>query len=325
MKIDFLQIGFQKCGTTFLATNVYPYNSHLECINPEARSWGLEKLLRRNFILADGFEYDREGFEIKLAEICPPLFTNKQAQVRGIMLELFTFMYQRRFDRKNVIDRINESFPEVKIIMSIRSQQTWIVSFYSEYLKGGGLLGLHDFIESLFNNERLDAHYIDWFPLVSHLYKLFGSERVLIILFEELQKSPQGIANRIFDFLEVPQVQIDASPVNPSLSKEVMPLRRFLNHLLHFSFGASAYNCNFSRDLGDAKPSKMSKWYNTFLFRIYEPYTNSLCYKVDDVLRFKGRLALEERHLKMIEQRYSSNNKKLSELLGVDLSDYGYL
>ena len=54
MKIDFLQIGFQKCGTTFLATNVYPYNPHLECINPESRSWKLEKLLRRDFILADG-------------------------------------------------------------------------------------------------------------------------------------------------------------------------------------------------------------------------------------------------------------------------------
>ena len=101
MKIDFLQIGFQKCGTTFLATNIYPYNPHLECINPESRSWELEKLLLRDFVLADGFEYDRQSFERKFAEICPPLFTNKQARVRGIMSRAFTFSGRRRFDRKN--------------------------------------------------------------------------------------------------------------------------------------------------------------------------------------------------------------------------------
>lgn len=324
MKIDFLQIGFQKCGTTFLATNVYPYNPRLECIQPAGQYWELEKLLLRDFILADGFEYDRQSFERKFADICQTVFANKQTQVRGIIFEPFTFLYQRRFDRKSVIDRINESFPEVKIIMFIRSQPTWIVSHYSQYLRGGGLLGLHDFVESLFSNENLDAHYIDWFQLASYLYELFGSERVLICLYEELKKSPQGIANRMFDFLGVPRTQIDESPLNPSLSKEVMPLKRFLNHLVHFDCGASAYNLNFARPLGEAKPSKISTWYNTFSSIWYKTYTDKICTMIDSIFRFKGRLELEERHLKMVKQRYSSHNKKLSELLNVDLSEYGY-
>jgi len=33
MKIDFLQIGFTRCGTNFLLENVYPYNPHLEWFN----------------------------------------------------------------------------------------------------------------------------------------------------------------------------------------------------------------------------------------------------------------------------------------------------
>lgn len=324
IKIDFLQIGFIRCATNFLLSNVYPHNPHLECVNPEGRYWELERLLRRDFILADGFEYDRQNFEREFKKICPTIFTNKQVMVKGILFRPFTFYNRRRFDRKNVIDRINESFPEVKIIMPIRSQRTWIQSFYSIWVAAGGLLGFHDFVESFFGNENLVAHYIDWFPLVSYLHKLFGSERVLIYVFEELKESPQGIANRIFDFLEVPRVQIDESPIGRSLSKEVLPLRRFLNHLVHFDSGSSDFCLNFRRDLGEAKPSKISALYNSLTLGIYHRYTGNLCRMIDNAFRFKGRLKLEERHLKMIEQRYSGNNRKLSQLLNVDLSNYGY-
>ncbi len=319
MKIDFLQIGFTRCGTNFLLENVYPCNPHLECVNPAGQ---YSKLLKRDFILADGFEYDRRSFERKFAVISETVFTNKQAQVRGFMFRPFTHWGERRFDRKNVIDRINESFPEVKIIMFIRSQQTWILGYYTAYLRDGGLFGLHDFVESILTNENLGTHYIDWFPLVSYLYKLFGPERILLCLYEELKKSPQGIANRIFDFLGVPRSQINESTVNPSLSKEVVPLKRFLNHLVRFGSGASNYN--FYGVLGEAEPSKITRLYNTSASIIGRGYANRLCIIVDKVFRFKGRFELEERHLKMIEQRYSSHNRKLSELLNIDLSSYGY-
>jgi NAD-specific glutamate dehydrogenase len=65
---------------------------------------------------------------------------------------------KRRFDRRDVIDGINDSFPELKTNMFIRTQKTWILRHYWQYLRSGGLLGLHDFVESLFNNEKLDAH-----------------------------------------------------------------------------------------------------------------------------------------------------------------------
>jgi len=125
---------------------------------------------------------------------------------------------KRRFDRRNVIDRINDWFSDVKTIMFIRTQKTWILRHYWQYLRSGGLLGLHDFVESFFNNENLDAHYIN----------------------------------------------------------------------------------------------------------MYRRWTGKLCDCIDNVFGFKRRLELEERHLRMIEQRYSSNNRKLSELLNVDLSSYAY-
>lgn len=321
MKIDFLQIGFPRCGTTFLSSSVYPQNPHLECIAPDDE---LHKLLIYGFIMADGFEYDRQSFEKEFTRLCETAFTNKQAKVRGIRLLDVSFWSERRFDRKNVIDRIYESFPGVKIIMPIRSQRTWIPSYYPLYLREGGLLGLHDFVEATLNNDNLIAHYVDWFPMVSYLYKLFGSEKVLICPLEELQKSPQDMANKIFDFLGVPHVKIDKFPVNPALGSEILPLRRFLNHLVHFDYGASDYNLDYIHDLGKAEPNRLSKFYNTLVYRIYRPYTDNLCFMINHVFGFKGRIRLEERHLKMIEQRYSNNNTRLSKLLDVDLSAFGY-
>jgi hypothetical protein len=92
MKIDFLQIGFQKCGTAFLEKSVYSRNPHLECLQLAGRYWDPEHVLLRDFILADGFEYSGQSFEKEFADLCQTAFTNEQAQVRGIMFEPFTFV-----------------------------------------------------------------------------------------------------------------------------------------------------------------------------------------------------------------------------------------
>ena len=135
MKIDFLQIGFQKCGTTFFARNIYPCNPSIHCIQA-SHNRRLERLLIRDFILPDGLEYSQDVIDSALPALSENLFDADTTN--GIMFEPFTFMYQRRFDRKNVIDRIRKTLPNTKIIMFIRNQKTWILSHYSQYLKGGG-------------------------------------------------------------------------------------------------------------------------------------------------------------------------------------------
>ena len=92
MKIDFLQIGFPRCGTTFLSSSVYPQNPHLECIDPDDEFY---KLLVYKFIMADGFEYERQSFEKEFTRLCETAFTNKQAKVRGIRLFAFSFWPER--------------------------------------------------------------------------------------------------------------------------------------------------------------------------------------------------------------------------------------
>jgi len=210
----------------------------------------------------------------------------------------------------------------MKIIMFIRNQNTWLLSLYSQYLKGGGLLSLHDFIECQLNNMNLDAHYIDWYPLIKYLYGVFGQDNVLVCLYEDLKESPQKNADEIFSFLNIPSCVINPEKVNPSLSRYGLALRRFLNHFIRFDCGASSYS--FHRDLNESEPSPYSSFMHKFAFSYYKPITNRLCIEFDNILRLNRKLSLNETQLEKVKERYGASNLLLSELLDVDLSDYDY-
>lgn len=238
------------------------------------------------------------------------------------MFEPFTFVYQRRFDRKSVIDRIRALYPDIKIITFIRSQSSWMQSHYSQYLKSGGLLSLHDFVECQLNNPHLDAHYIDWYPLISYLYHSFGNDNVLVVLYEELKNSPQAVADKIFTFLNVHTSKVNPEKVNPSLSSSSLTLRRILNHIIRFDCGASSYS--FFRDIHEAEPSLYYRFFHKFTYSYYKPITNIACYKLDNIFKIKKKIKLSDEELQKINMRYGGNNKKLSEILAVNLGDYGY-
>jgi len=319
MKLDFLQIGFQKCGTTFLDRNVYPTNQEIVCVQA-ANYLDLEKALLCKLIFPDGLEYDQASFQEDFVQICSKLFGDMTCN--GIMFEPFTFVYQRRFCRKNVIDRIKALYPNIKIITFIRGQDSWFLSHYSQYLRSGGLLSLHDFVEYQLNNLDLDAHYIDWYPLISYLYDSFGTSNVLVCLFEELKISPQGVADKIFSFLNVPTSKISSEEVNTSLSSYSMKLRRLLNYLVRFDSGASSYS--FRRDIHNADPTLHVKLLRRFIYSFYKPLTNVALDKIDGIFMFKKKFKLEDEQLHKIVMRYGKNNKALSELLSVKLEEFGY-
>ena len=319
MKIDFLQIGFQKCGSTFMERNVYAYNEDIECLQA-VNVLDLEREFLNSIILSDQLEFDENLARLNIYNIINSKFNFKN--INGIMFEPLTFLYQRRFDRKNVIDRLKLLFPDAKIIHFIRRQDEWLISHYSEYIKGGGLLSLHDFIECQLNNKLLDSHYIDWHPLVSQLHKTFGEKNVLICLFEEIKTSPNDTANKIFNFLGAKTSKINSAKVNPSLTPLGLALHRVINHLIRYDCGTSHYG--FSRDLNGAKPNIFSRLRHKFIYSCHKPILYRTLYKFDRLLNFKGKLKLEPDHIRKINDRYGENNKKLSELLKIDLESFGY-
>ena len=321
-RIDFLQIGFQKCGTMFLEKNVYALHPDITCIQGQ-RNAALEHALLHDFILPDSFEYDQTRFERNFEQCIASLVSEKPRAVNGIMFEAFTFMYEKHFDRKVIVDRIHESFPDTKIIMLIRNQETWFVSIYSQYVRSGGVLNFHDFLELALHNPLLIGHYVDWYPFVSYLFNVFGKERVLVCLFEELGRSPQNLADKIFSFLQVlPPGEIDQSIRNESLSTHMLWVRRMCNRIIPFDYGRSSYS--FFRNLWGAQPTGGARLWHSFIYKYYKVNTDRMLRSCDRFFNNKRRVSLSSLHKEKIHKRYADNNKKLSHLLDIDVSQLGY-
>ena len=319
MSPDFIQIGFQKCGTTFLEKNVYPKNSSLNVIQA-AKYLDLENTLLNHLILPDRLEFDIELFQQSFNKYYSPFY--QKSKINGIMFEAFTFLYERRFDRKNVIERLKVLFPKTKIIIFIRSQDTWLVSHYSQYIKSGGLLNFNDFIELQLNNPNLDAHYIDWYPLIRCIYEIFEKKNVLVSLYEDLNKDPQKISNKIFSFLNAPNLKINLEPVNISLSIYSLYIKRILNFLIRHDLGNSNYNTNrYSIYSGLSKYNQVKR---IFIYHYYKRYLNYFSEIPDKIFKLGKKPILNRDQLEKIRLMYGKNNKKLFELLDYDRSQYNY-
>ena len=100
-------------------------------------------------------------------------------------------------------------WPDAKIILFVRNQKSWLISHYSQYIKPGGLPSLTDFIECQLTNPNLDAHYIDFPPLVAYIQEIFRKKQFRVYLTEDLKESPQAVVEQVFSFLGAPSPQID--------------------------------------------------------------------------------------------------------------------
>lgn len=319
-RINFFQIGFQKCGTTFFENSIYLNHPEIRCA--QVAETLFEDILLENFIYPDGLEYERETFEKEFSKVVEKFFPSKSQKVNGIIFESFTYEYEKRFDRKNVLCRLKESFPDAKIITLIRNQESWVRSLYSQYIKNGGLLSFYHFMEVFLNNPLLNNSTIDWYPLIFNMHEIFGRENILVVLQEELKDHPQGVADRVYDFLGVDKLEIDPEVINPSYREMGISLSRVLNHLFKYDLGTSNYG--FSRRLGNCKPIGWQKLRHEFTYKVLKNSILKIANALDKFFSKKPSLILTEKQRIKLYDKYFANNRKLAKLLNVDLSKHGY-
>ena len=87
INIDFLQIGFQKCGTTYFDEKVYPGSKSVRCL----QAWKypeLERLFIDRFILPDGFQFDPDSFKKEFLQVGSRYFPeDTHTKINGIIFE----------------------------------------------------------------------------------------------------------------------------------------------------------------------------------------------------------------------------------------------
>lgn len=134
------------------------------------------------------------------------------------------------------LEEIKKRFKEsnIKIICYLRRQDTYIESFYKQYLKSGYSLGFNEYFKK--NNFKwnpfISSSRYNWYKTLTKYSAVFGSENIIVRPYES-QQMKEG--NLIIDFLDNIGVQewedftFPDTNENVSLPGDVLELFRLLN------------------------------------------------------------------------------------------------
>ena len=192
-KVNFIGIGVQKAGTSWLSEAL---NEHPEIyIHPkkEAHYFNKEK------IYINKFHYEWT-------------FKNKNEKIVGDITPSY-------ISEENVAEKIHKYNPDVKMIVILRDPTDRCVSQYKMEMSRKTIeknSGLWDaFSRDLPKYGPMKARGL-YNHQLSRYYKYFKKEQILILQYEELQKNPTNFIKKAFDFLE-----LDNSFIPTCLSKNI--------------------------------------------------------------------------------------------------------
>jgi hypothetical protein len=226
-------------------------------------------------------------------------------------------------DSVAIAERLVRLFPEAKVLAVIREQESMIVSTYKQYVKVGGALSLARFLalprSSSLHVPWFELRYFEYDRLLRHYSELFGTERLLVLAYEEFLQDPATFVAKIAQFAGVPlgSEQLDSLPFdrtpNRSLSPAATAVRRRLNRL------AVRTEVN-PAPLFEARIAKRAVRWATrdkLVDRLVDAVLPRPVHeRCDSKLRRVAAAAVGD--------RYRESNRATSELTGIDLGSYGW-
>jgi len=304
-----VHIGYHKTGTTWLQKTLFRAGSSVFLpLSPTDKP----KALGRHFV------WNRDG------NLLSPFESNKSLILQEIetvlrgkdLKDRIPVISNERlsgnphcggFDTKLIADRIKDCLPDAKIFCVIREQKEMILSTYFQYLRAGGTDSLKEYLTRPYDGRRpgFSLSHLDYIDLISYYYQLFSVENVLVLPYEMLKNHPERFVKSILGFV-AKDVSYNAGDwaisYNKRLNDSILPRFPVLNLFLRKS-SVNAYS-----PLCIPKTIKLLRATNWMLRRNDKTYIRKLRKLIDSI----------------VKDRYEANNKKLSGITGMNLSEYGY-
>jgi hypothetical protein len=300
-----IHIGYHKSATTWLQKNLF---SNADCgfVSP----WGAQAgIAVQEFICGNPFSFSAEKTRIKFQHGL------KTATDLGLIPVLSNealcgLEHPRTRYEKETADKLFKTFPDAKVMISIRNQKSSITSHYRQYISKGNSKTISEYIcsnskpQGFYPECQLDRFEYDL--LVSYYIKLFGESNVLVILQEELLTHPQLVCDQISNFLGIKAFtapSVDKARVgNKGL---VLEFRRFWNS---YNIGVPDWS----------KPNQsISYRLISKLERIIEKLTPKF---IDDHIEKEISTVVNS----VCADRFESSNKALKKIIDKDIKTFGY-
>ena len=290
-KIKFIHIGFPKCGSTFLQSEVFDKIDGINAITVGGKNCQIPQCLSYMTYCQDPY-FDAEKVNKELNEI-PDDFN-------GISNEGFTAFISPTIMAK----RLKNAFGDIKILIVLRNQKSILLSHYLHDIKIGYALSFERWLGRLFNSLRYQSfmfsHTIDAYN------KEFGEKNVKVVLFEELFN--EETTTDILDFTGMPKNKLDEIEYDLKVNAAYSPWSLVLTRW-------------FNRNFGTKENQRAGFLYEIYRYRVVP--------KIDRLYSMLGGKKksnyFNDSILAMIKEWYHEDNKRLTKILDRDLSDKGYL
>lgn len=225
-----IHIGFPKTATTFLQTHWF---SQL----PERFGY------RGGADCADIFrpvtDYDDTIFSLDEVARSISAATGGLASILLSYEPLTGAHYRLAFVNRSIIARRLRALGFDRVIITIRNQFDALESAYKQYIKSGGVLRFHDYVNFDANRTSyLYPQYFDYSSIFNLYADSFGVQNVLVLQYEQLGSST--FSGDLSRFLEIRPVETESTDtVNRSLSRRNTVFLRWLNHLTYSDYHPS--------------------------------------------------------------------------------------
>lgn len=294
----YYMVGFPKAGSTLMRSFIKRH--------PEVNYIYDDSITRLITGNAPLVEYDEASSRKTYLEILDKKLTN-QCNVIADETLVGTF-YSGHYDAKINAERIYKFSPvKPKIILTIREQRKALSSYYRHYVSRGGVRSYGNFLLAEPSRRKPGFSWVayKYDTIIGHYIDLFGLDSVCVLPVELATKDPKRYIEIICNFLGVSSIEYDVSIQNKGISEAESIRRRFMN-----TFNSNEqYDDVRDRSIFSNRAYYILSWpIGVAMYYVWTVLGGSIDCFID----------------KKFEGKYKESNRKLQNLIGIDLSLLGY-
>lgn len=288
-RLDFIGIGAQKAGTTWLFKML---SQHPQININEKKEIDFFNDKRSYYSSKPVKNYEK-GISWYEKQINP-----KENKINGEISPEYLF-------DGNVPIRIHKHFPQVKIIVILRNP---IYRAYSqfEFANKTHYLG-NSFIEVIKKHDDFIQRSL-YYKQLSRYYKIFKKDQIKVLFFEDIEKNPEKLIKDVEKFLNIKE--FIPKNLHEKINVTTYPRFKIINKIL--SKVEKIKNLKVGKKL----------WKNRFFHKLNKK-TIRLVENIN--LKEKKRVDFSSKEKKYLYQKYFKEDiEKLEKLLNKDLSHWKY-
>lgn len=295
----FIHIGHYKCASTFFQRTFFPIHPEVELVTQETHP------LFDDFLTCRDYDYDPQKVRN---------YFQSSDKVRLISSEnLIGDIYLTGLNGDLYARRLKDTFSDPTIIVIIRNQITMLESHFLQTVNGGGAgrMGVNDFIKTTrYNWQRMGFswRYLEYYKNLRYYQNMFGKDKVILYLFEELKENPKAFLDRFCNDIGVSTLENPPTAKRrPRHSPYTYFFMRAISRFRHGRFNMAGGMLDHFEPIPIGKIRQKLNYF----------------YSLAPLLG-KNHKYLSAQNRQAIIEHYREDNHRLQEYTGIDLAKYGY-